>query len=328
MEFAGLFGEIERVEFEERPPHVIIGIETLRRFPDGRFLIPDWKASTVRVHGKDGRLLERIGRFGSGPGEFSSITSAVANSRGEIFVTNGAPPRVSHFDSAYNFVGCFSLEADVLRAVDIAPEDKLLIAVGGRDISGGAYVLTEVDGTILREFRERHRKISEVPYWGSVATEKTAVGDGRIYTATTLIYPIEVHDFDGTYMFSLGTPPPSWEQASEPKRGEFIGPASFDRLRTWLSSFTTIDRIDTYRDSLLIVTHARFKPDAGSMWNREQYAFDVYTPDGEKLYEDVPVPGRILRADQYLYALVAEPPEPWTIGVYELRKGAEIDPKP
>lgn len=320
--FDDLFQQTEMVELEETAPHVIIDFKELRRFPDGRFLIPDWKASTVRVHGKDGKLLERIGRFGSGPGEFNSITSAVANSRGEIFVTNGAPPRVSQFDSAYTFSNSFVLEADVLRTVELAPGDKLLIGIGGRDITGGTYILTEPDGAILREFGERDRRVSEVPYWVSVATTTTAIVADRIYTATSLVYPIVVHDFEGTHQFSFGTPPPSWEQASEPKRGEFMGPASFDRLKVWLASFTMIDRIDAYRDSLIIVTHARFKPDVGSMWNREQYAFDVYTADGEKLYEDVRVPGRVLGADQYLYALVAEPPEPWTIAVYELHSRA------
>ena len=321
--FGELFQEIDRVELEEHAPHVIIGVEYVNRFPDGRFLIPDWKASTLRVHDADGKLIERIGRSGSGPGEFNGITGAVADQKGEIFVTEGAPPRVSRFDSTYSFRESFLLNAEVLGTVEVLPGDRLLLGTGGRDLVGGTHIITDTRGTVVQDFGERHPKVSTVPYWGSVAAKRTAVGAGRVYSGTNLIYPLETHSDEGAPLFSFGTPPPSWVPASEPKRGEFMGPASFDRLKTWLASFTMIDRIDVYRDTLVIVTHGRYQPEATSMWNREQYALDVYTPDGEKLYEDVPVPGRILGADRYLYALVAEPPEPWTIGVYELKQPAE-----
>jgi hypothetical protein len=168
--------------------------------------------------------------------------------------------------------------------------------------------------------------MTSVPYWLSVGYEGAAVAGNRVYAMTSLLYPVEVFSLEGEHLFALGTPPPSWEQASQPERGEYAGVATYGRLQNWLTTFTTMDRIDAYRDSLIIVTHARFEPDVSSMWNREQYALDIYTTDGEKLYEDVPVPGRILRADQYLYALVAEPPEPWTIGVYELQDGVTGKP--
>ena len=320
--FADLWDQANRVELEEIPPHVIIDIETLRRFPDGRFVVPDRKASTVRVHDAQGKLINRIGRHGSGPGEFTAPSEAAVTAAGRIWVVDSGIPRVSQFDSSYRFVSSFTIEADAIGTIENLSPSRFLIGRGGR-ADGGTYVVADTLGNVIRALGKRNALVTEVPYWISAAAEKATVGAGRVYTMTSLVYPIEVYAEQGQHLFAFGSPPPSWVQASQPKLGEFGGRASFDRVTAWLESFTIIERIDVYRDSLVIVTHARFKPDAGSMWNREQYAFDIYTLDGEKLYEDVPVPGRILRADQYLYALVAEPPDPWTIGMYELKQPAE-----
>ena len=72
-----------------------------------------------------------------------------------------------------------------------------------------------------------------------------------------------------------------------------------------------IDRIDVYRGSLVLVTHARNEPSATSFFEREHYAMDVYDAEGVKILEELAVPGTVVGAGQYVYVVVSAPPV-WT----------------
>jgi hypothetical protein len=99
-----------------------------------------------------------------------------------------------------------------------------------------------------------------------------------------------------------------------------VGVSGFQRLEEWLRSFTVIRHIGVYRDSVLVVTHARHVPEVSYLYRTEEVGLDLYDLEGNKLYEDLVPPGKVLRAQDYLYLQLAEPPEGWLIGVYELRE--------
>ena len=164
------------------------------------------------------------------------------------------------------------------------------------------------------------RTFSGAPWEESVGYCRALRAGDRIFVTDGFLYPLHMYDSGGNLVRTFGTPPRSWVEPSRPEAGAFIGVSGRRRADEWLRSFTMIRQIDVYRDSLLVVTHSRYTPDAVDLFRTKDIGVDLYDLDGNKLYEDVAVPGKLLRAQDYLYVLLAEPPEGWIIGVYELRE--------
>ncbi|HSH44751.1 MAG TPA: hypothetical protein VK966_02790, partial [Longimicrobiales bacterium] len=144
-------------------------------------------------------------------------------------------------------------------------------------------------------------------------------GSNRAVTVNRFFYPLHLYDADGRHLRDFGEPPPSWRPPGRPERGAFIGLEGWDRLEEWLHAMTVISSVAIYRDSAILVVHAEPEPQPTSIYAQTDTLLDVYSIEGEKLLEDVPVPGRVLEAKDYLYVLEAEPPAGWVVGVYRLR---------
>ncbi|MFO7893207.1 MAG: hypothetical protein R6U63_05710 [Longimicrobiales bacterium] len=139
-------------------------------------------------------------------------------------------------------------------------------------------------------------------------------------TGNTLFYPLHLYTTGGEFIGDFGFEPPSWRQATRPERGEFVGPPGFDRLIRWRRSSTSLTRLGVLDDSLIVAVHAVHDPTAMDLWASKGTLMDIYALDGEKLWTDVPVPGRVLRVEDYVYMLESLPPDPWTVGVYRLNE--------
>lgn len=163
-----------------------------------------------------------------------------------------------------------------------------------------------------------------MPYWNAFTAEFSAVGDGQIFVANNMVYPMYRYTMEGEVVDSFGTPPPSWIDAYRPERGEFMGPGAIQKYEKWIRTFTSIDDLGVYGDSLLLVSHMKLNPEELRYWDAS-YKLDVYTTDGDKRYEDVELPGQFLYADDYVYVLVDSPPGPWTIGKYRLRRPETVE---
>lgn len=110
-------------------------------------------------------------------------------------------------------------------------------------------------------------------------------------------------------------PPESWIEPPRPDYGQFVG-QSIQKINEWLRSFTVVDAVGLYQDSLLLVVHGRY---GENRFTINHYSVDIYDREHRKIYEDVPVPGQFLYADEYVYFLLDEPPAPWTIGTFRIR---------
>jgi hypothetical protein len=225
---------------------------------------------------------------------------------------------VTRFKQDLAFDTVFRVPAHAV--LHIEPLDSILVLGIVVDREVEKCFLLSRDGNLLGRFHKAHPLLWKVPYWSSFFWEDLAVGRDRIFVANGFLYPLYIYDTEANFTRTFGTPPGSWVEASRPESGAFTGPSGMLRLQEWLPSFTMIRQIDVYRDSLLVVTHARYAPDVDDLGRTEDIGLDLYDLDGNKLYEDVAVPGRILRAEDYLYVLLAEPPEGWRIGVYGLRE--------
>jgi hypothetical protein len=169
---------------------------------------------------------------------------------------------------------------------------QLATVVAGSGGSGG-FVTTTVSGRQLAaSIVPLPHHIEETPYWISVAGQLGATGGGRAFVATNLVYPIFVHDVMGRLRDSVGSPPPSWQQARRPTLGEF--PPGRDRKwLEYLRSFTIIAGLAVVSDTVLVVSHGRFGGEPGDPFRVGTTSVDIYVGE-RRVVVDLASPGDLV----------------------------------
>ncbi len=318
--FEAVFAEADRVELEEPDSALITEVRTVAVGPEGRLAVPDQELDRVRVYGPEGRLLADLGGEGAGPGEFRGPRDAAFTADGRLWVSDVSNGRLARFGPELSFERTLPLK-DAYYAGDLeAAGDRLLAFVARAEPGARAIRVYGGDGAVEKTFHPRRPAYREVPYWSAVAGHLMAVSESHLVAGGNLRYPMVRYGPDGSLRDSVGRPPASWEAAPEPDRGDFAGPDRFRKLAEWRRTFTTIDRVALYRDSLLVVSHRSLDPEVLA-YEEAAYRADVYRPDGTKLVEDVHLPGRLLAGGQHLHLLLSTAPGPWTVGRFEVAPG-------
>ncbi len=79
------------------------------RLADGRTLVVDAFGQNVAMFDENGQLVRRIGRAGSGPGEFQVPNWVEECEPGKIFVSDAVNGRITVLDTAGNLVRSFNM---------------------------------------------------------------------------------------------------------------------------------------------------------------------------------------------------------------------------
>jgi hypothetical protein len=319
--FDEVFALEARIELEETDSALITALPALDVDQLGRLLVPEPAAGEARIYDPSGRLLRRLGGRGDGPGEFHRPAAAVFDPGGSVYVSDTGSPRITRFTPGLELDTTFVLDgAHFGGPIEVLPGGVVSFAMR----TGPDALIYDVyghDGQRRWSFHRLHPLVRTDPAWISAARSRLAVGHDRIYVAENLLYPLQRYDFAGRHIDSVGTPPPSWRAASRPEPGAFQGPPAWSRFARWRRTFTTIAGLGIYRDSLLLVAHEALDPDVIT-YEDPNYRLDVYSlgPAVTKLYEDIPLPGKLLHVGERLYLLLGRPPElpAWTVGRYHL----------
>jgi hypothetical protein len=314
--FEDYFSLERTIDLEERGDSVLSAIGTFREMASGGYLVGDRHIPWLRVYDRDGGIVRILGGQGDGPGEFRAVSGAVETPHG-IYVTDVDRGRVTRFSAIDCAVDTIFRVPGQPAVIDFTGSE-LLIHIWGR-ASGNVLNLVNLDLASRVEFKPVDSLVIKTPYWRSFSLVETAILGNTILAVDEFLYPIEVYDMDGRRLGEFGTPPPSWQPAPPVEYAAFAGPDMAERSAEWLAKFTVMDRIDVYRDSYVVVTHARNAPSATDLFGRDHYAIDVYDKQGRKLLEDIPVPGEIVGAGDYLYAVVGSPPDPWKVGMFAIK---------
>jgi hypothetical protein len=266
----------------------------------------------VRLFGPHGDVLGVVGRRGSGPGELKGVADAFLDTRGRLYTSDSGNGRIMRFDGGMRFDTSFaSPGAYAFRLIEWNGE--LVAATHER----GRVAVWRLDhsGRRLAEFPLPDSAASAVPYWGAILARDLAVLADTLIVSNSLLYPLwRMKGADPPDRW--GSPPPSFREASRPALGQFAGARQLE-VQDWLRTFTLIDRVVSYRDSLLFVIHAEFRPEPGQPWRKVHTEMDIYDAEGTKLYAEVPLPGRVLSGGDHLYVLTGEPPAGWAITRYD-----------
>jgi len=312
---AKLLRPVRRLVLEETPEHPIAEIRDVAVLPSGDLVVIDGMSANVRLHDSLGFLKKIVGRKGKGPGEFVKPTSVAVSANGFVLVGDQGSNRVTRYRSDLTFDTTYSVPGLFVFGLD-AFEDGFLV-MSYRRFEDTVLILNW-DGRVIGSAQPFEPEVFSVPYWEAPSKQFLSLGPRGFSVGTTVLYPIRQYDLRGRKLEDVGYPPPSWKEPVRPKRGQFVGLNRDARLDAWVRSFSIISGVDWYRDSLLLVSHGRFDPSPHLRFRVRHEAVDVYDADGEKIGEDIPLPGPILFSGEYVYMLTTEPPAPWTVQVAEL----------
>lgn len=318
--FDETFELVRRVVLEEPDTAPLTGIENFAPTPNG-FLVVDRGRPQVRVFDADGNLTRIVGRHGEGPGEFRGPTDAIVDSAGRLFVAEARNATVTRFHSgSFTYDTTFKLPGMVTYDLDWLNDHLLTVHWNELAPPNNHYVsVVSTNGDVLAKLHPVDSLVWEVPYWASFAGPVAASGRTHAVTGNNFIYPLHLYDSMGSHIREFGAAPPSWQPLARPELGAFVGAGSAERLRAWLTAALMVSRVGVYRDSAIIVVHARPDPQVTNFSARKDTLLDIYSLTGTKELEDVPVPHRVLRVESFLYLLEGSPPDPWTVGIYRRR---------
>lgn len=314
--FETAFSSYDTITLQELASDSIADIGVVLESVSGDLVIADRLLPRIRRYAPDGTLKGWYGRFGSGPGEFESIDGLAENGRGEVYVVDRDIDRITVLTPNLELARLVDPSQPLLGPLFFRDEQMLLgTFAGGR--GGHRLALLGVNGDVQwRAFPSPEEVLTE-PYWGSVARSLVTTAGDRIFTATSILYPIREVGFNGEPRRTFGDPPPSFEHIPEVERGAFAGGARDPNLSEWLDSFTVMGGIFPVAERHLVVVHSRIESNLPVLFQHRDYAFDVYRlEDGVvKMFEDVALPtgARVLSGGRYLYVLLSMPPDGWTI---------------
>ncbi len=165
-----------------------------------------------------------------------------------------------------------------------------------RDGASGFAVTTVSGQNLARSVTYFPSHILDTPYWTGQMRLVGAIGGGRIFVATNLVYPVFIYSADGLLVDSIGQPPPSWRQARRPEMGEFP-PSRRAEWHDYLRGISVITALAVISDSVLVVTHGgieptRTEPD-GSVYRTTTTHADIYL-SGRLVAVDLPTPGELV----------------------------------
>lgn len=266
--FEDYFTLVRSVELEERGDSVLSSVGFFLERASGGFLVGDRHIPWLRLHADDGSLLRVVGRFGSGPGEFRSVSGAVETPTG-VYVSDAELGRVTRFTADWAFDTIFTFSGYPHEMYRWG--DNVAMALAGL-ASGLELHVLDGDFRIRASFRSLDSLVIETPYWRSFSGLAHTIMGEEVLTVDHFLYPVQAFDREGNLVRTFGSEPPSWARARLLAFAELTGPDMVGKTEAWLKTFTVVDRIDAYRDRYAVVTHARNTPTATDLFGREHYA--------------------------------------------------------
>jgi hypothetical protein len=308
----------------DEPEGALIGtLTSLDRDGRGRMAVADRMSGRVSIYDSTGTLLHLIGRSGEGPGEFVRPIDAALLDDGSVAVAETGRPRITRYHPETDSVHTFRLR-DAHFGTTVAETDEgLAVYVSRSDPDAPRVQVYDPEGRVVNAFHRIRPEYHEVPYWLAMTKGLMTVGSGQVVAGANLTLPFVRYREDGAPIDSVVGDLPDWDPVPRPEAGRFTGPEARRKFESWRRTFPTVDAIEIYRDSLLVVAVESLDPEVLSTEVAE-YRAHIFDLERGQLVGSVDLPGRLLHADDEIHFLTGEPPRGWTVGRFVLGPGSGI----
>lgn len=311
--------ELKREIQLEEPDSALIGeLTSLDRGPQARFAVVDRISGRVSIYGGSGKLLHHVGRPGEGPSEFLRPVDATILQDETLAIVETGQPRVTLYDPETEHAQTIRLR-DAFYGVAVGEIKRgLVVYVNGPDRQKRQLQVYNRQGQLTDRFHRVAEEYYEVPYWSALTKRLLAIkGNEEIIAGANLTLPFVRYRDNGTIVDSLARNLPGWHPVPRPALGQFTGPDARLKFEKWRRTFPTVDAIEIYRSSYLLVAVERLNPAvlSAELGEYELHVFDLVTG---RFLGSTGLPGRLLHAGDRIYSLVAEPPVGWVVAEFEL----------
>ena len=275
----------------------------------GRFYITDFQQNTVWMCDSKGRLIRRLGREGSGPGELN-FPSGTTVYEDKVIVLDKGNSRVVVFKMDGTYVDDFRI--DFFMATGILASKDGRIAVNSL-WEPTLFTVYDMDGSVVGSKGERVPDQTFFTMMGDQHFNQTSAG--HILYSTVKEYPVLRMTWDGTVLAEY--------EADSPGYGKFVYPSGVqyphvsDILKTWtpiLRPFVVSGHVLVQRKKM------NFEEGEGI-----SYFADLFTIDGEPVQLAIELPMQFYASDgDLLYGIDTAPMDEGAdnphIVVYRLRE--------
>lgn len=289
----------------------------------GEIAVVDGAGRRLLLFDRSGSLLRWAGREGDGPGEYRNIQHVAWDPEGRLWVSDNQRITVLDRDLAVDTTFRVVGDADYAGRM-VAARGGMLVAEHGWPVEGPAvrrYDLSGQPGPVIFNVPPRDGE----PYVLQQFRSRFHVVGDTVVVASSVSYPLYLHDLEGNLLGTFGTRPPSIGEMTYPGSGAFTGERQVDGAE-WLRSFGTVSSIWVVHDSLIAVEHARRHPEPGGipLWRFWMDVYDRWTL--EKRLEDLPLPGFVVDVHDDLLWLLTDTPltsdpvgGPWGMTGYRIQ---------
>jgi hypothetical protein len=158
--------------------------------PTGHIYVTDAMDYSIKKFGADGRLLQKAGRKGQGPGEFLAPRLLVRSDE-HLFVTDQSIPGIQVFDHNLKFVRRIPIKIPI-GDIQVLSDDRIAVVALLLNQSGSIHVYNH-GGEILRKIHYNGRKKTSMMDWVEIGFD----GEDSLYVLYNFQDRIEKFDPTG-----------------------------------------------------------------------------------------------------------------------------------
>lgn len=288
----------------------IVGeIADLARDTEGNFYLPDWQQHTIWVVDPQGRLIQKIGQAGRGPGELTNPRS-VALHDGKVFVLDNDNDRISTFSISGQHLSSHRIDVYLSTGMLINADGHIAVS---SVLAPSFFTVYDTDGAKLYDGGSREVEARPVGVIGGsyqLFQHVSSTPNGDVLYSPVKRYEVVRLDWDGSVLATYSAEPPGYVPFSVTPTGSGFGfgPWSWVGRPLGVGDHVLIQRSKTSED--------------GVQWLHG----DLFLKDGAVVQLGIELHFTFVYADeQALYAIDAAPveegePNPHIV-VYRLNSG-------
>ena len=297
---AAVFGSANAQPFAiEKVSHIPLDLEDefagkisdLVKARDGRFYLTDWQQNSVWICDSEGKLIRRIGREGSGPGELQ-LPGGAAVFEDKVIVLDTGNHRVMIFKMDGTYVNDFRLDFQMTSGVLVSKNGHVAVNSLWEPT---LFTVYDLEGVIIGSRGKREPDQAVGYAIGDQHFNQTP--DGHILYSTVKEYPVFRMKWDGTVLATYEADSPGYGKLTYPPNAQII---SFTEImKTW----TPILRPLVVSNHVL-AQRKKMNIEIGPT----KYYGDLFTLDGTPVQLAIELPRQFYAADgDLLYGIDTTP---------------------
>ena len=257
---------------------------------DGRFYLTDWQQNTIWICDSDGRLIRRLAREGSGPGELK-FPSGTAVFEDKVIVLDKGNSRVMIFKMDGTYVKDFRIDFPMTSGILVSENGQIAVNSLWEPT---LFTVYDMDGGIIGSRGER---VPDQAVFYSIGDQHfSQTSEGHILYSTVKEYPVFRMKWDGTVLATYEADSPGYGKLTYPPNARILSHTEI--MKTW----TPILR------PLSIADHVLAQRKKVDFEKGIKYYGDLFTRDGTPVQLAVELPIQFYASDNdLLYGIDTAP---------------------